>query len=127
MSGIEFIIYVKDQKASKIFYAEVLAQEPTLDVPGMTEFQIADNVKLGIMPESGIVKILKDFVPDPASGAGIPRCEIYFHVDSPEIYYQRSLNAGATKISAPLIRDWGDMVAYCADPDGHVLAFAKKV
>lgn len=40
------IIYVKNQVKSKEFYKSLLDIEPTLDVPGMTEFTLVNNVKL---------------------------------------------------------------------------------
>ena len=48
MNEIEFIIYVKDQQKSKCFYENLLQISPSLNIPGMTEFKLADNVKLGI-------------------------------------------------------------------------------
>jgi uncharacterized glyoxalase superfamily protein PhnB len=127
MSKIEFILYVKDQQKSAEFYETLFQRSPDLSVPGMTEFQLTADTKLGIMPEEGIRKILKDFVPNPSSGNGIPRCEIYLHVDSPSEYLARAVLIGAKKIDDAKDRDWGDSVAYCADLDGHILAFAKKI
>lgn len=126
MTRTQFILYVKDQQRSAEFYKAVLLQDPVLDVPGMTEFQLSADTKLGLMPEAGIKKILGSRVPDPALGNGIPRCELYLHVDSPSECLQRSLSAGATQIEEEKARDWGDRVAYCADPDGHILAFAAR-
>lgn len=123
----EFILYVNDQQRSTAFYKAALQLEPVLHVPGMTEFLLAENVKLGLMPESGIKKILQEHTPDPASGNGIPRCELYLFVKSPAEYLQRAVSAGAKCIDEAKDRDWGDEVAYCADPDGHVIAFAKKI
>ncbi len=57
---IEFILYVADQKKSTAFYSFVLNLKPSLDVPGMTEFMLGTNCKLGLMPENGIAKILVD-------------------------------------------------------------------
>jgi len=127
MTKTQFILYVKDQQKSADFYKAVLSKPPVLDVPGMTEFQLSDDTKLGLMPESGIKKILGDLVPDPSSGNGIPRCEIYLYVDSPAEYLSRAVSSGAVKIDDEIMRDWGDSVAYCADPDGHILAFAKSI
>lgn len=126
MKDIQFIIYVKDQNRSRDFYKILLNKDPVLDVPGMTEFQINDYCKLGIMPENGIAKILGDKVPHPAKGNGIPRCEIYIYVDSPQLSLDKALNAGATFITNAELRDWNHIVAYAADPDGHILAFAKE-
>lgn len=121
----EIILYVADQARSKAFYETVLQKKPVLDVPGMTEFMLTDNFKLGLMPEKGIVKILKPVMLDPELAHGIPRCELYLFVESPSEALERAVKAGAKQISKAVARDWGDMVAYCADPDGHIIAFAK--
>ena len=125
MSKAIFIIYVLDQQKSTAFYQQILQQQPLLNAPGMTEFTINEFTKLGIMPETGIAKILKDETPHPASGNGIPRSEIYLYVDQPLQYYLRAIESGAKPISSLQIRDWGDEVAYCADLDGHIIAFDK--
>lgn len=121
------ILYVSDQERSKNFYRKVLQLEPVLDHPGMTEFRITEKHTLGIMPEKSIVKILKNNVPNPEEGSGIPRCELYLRVDRPEDYFDRAVKEEAKPISEPLLRDWNEIVAYAADLDGHVLAFAKKI
>lgn len=122
---LEFIIYVKSQASSKNFYAQILLSEPTLDVPGMTEFQLAPGVKLGIMPEAGIAKIICPTMPNPADAAGIPRCELYLKFTDARAVLQRALASGAVLVSELSPRDWGDTVAYVADPDGHILAIAQ--
>lgn len=124
---IEFILYVADQEKSKNFYSVLLDKEPALDVPGMTEFSLDDKTKLGLMPESGINKILAGKTSNPAEGNGIPRCEIYLRSYSITNLYHNAIKAGAKIISEPLARDWGDKVAYVADPDGHIIAFAEKL
>lgn len=123
---IEFILYVADQNKSKLFYEEVLQLPPSLDVPGMTEFTIDENVKIGLMPENGIAKILADKTPHPNKGSGIPRCEIYLKIQNSKQYYERAVKAGAVIVSNISARDWGDIVGYVADPDGHILAFAES-
>lgn len=119
------ILYVSDQQRSTQFYEIVLNKKPVLNVPGMTEFMINDSVKLGLMPESGIAKIICPTTKQPSLGNGIPRCEIYLIVEDPEQSLETAVKAGAIEISKASQRDWGDVVSYCADPDGHILAFAK--
>ncbi len=119
------ILYVADQARSRAFYEAVLGRAPILDVPGMTEFPFAGDVGLGLMPEAGIARILGSAVPDPASGSGVPRAELYVPVADPAGAYERLIAAGGTAISEPARRGWGDLVAYGADPDGHVVAFAS--
>ena len=124
---IEFILYVANQQKSTDFYAAVLGKSPALNVPGMTEFLLADEVKLGLMPETGIAKILADKTPHPSTGTGIPRCELYLYTTDIDTFHQRLLSAGAHEISPIQDRDWGDKVCYFSDPDGHVIAIAQKV
>ena len=122
----EVILYVKNQQISREFYIKVLGVEPTLDVPGMTEFTIAENLKLGLMPEDSIAGILTTKAPHPATGSGIPRCELYVYTDDIEKKYKKAVEAGAKEISPIELRNWGDRAGYLADPDGHIIAFAEK-
>jgi catechol 2,3-dioxygenase-like lactoylglutathione lyase family enzyme len=127
MKLFQFIIYTADQKQSTCFYRKLLLAEPVLEVPGMTEFQLSPFLKLGIMPENGIAKILTEKTKHPASGSGIPRCEIYLLLENLYPYYERAKELGALLISDIADRDWGHRVCYFADPDGHILAFAEEL
>lgn len=120
------ILYVKDQMISRDFYAQVLQQQPALDVPGMTEFRISDEVTLGLMPEQGIYKLLKGQIADPALARGIARAELYLTVDDPAIWHSRATQAGSRELQPLLLMDWGDHAAYSSDPDGHVIVFASS-
>lgn len=122
----EIILYVSNQERSKIFYSAILKQLPSLDVPGMTEFMLADNLKLGLMPDNGIAKIVTPLMPHPSAGTGIPRCELYLLVDDLQSVFDNAIKFGAKEISKVSDRDWGDRVGYVADFDGHVIAFAEK-
>ncbi len=115
-----------DQVRSKVFYEELFKLKPGLDVPGMTEFDLMDGVKLGLMPENGIAKILTEKVPHPKQGNGIPRCELYLKVKNAEEYINRGVQLGGKEISTLKKRDWGDTVGYISDVDGHIIAFAEN-
>jgi lactoylglutathione lyase len=121
---IEFILYVADPSRSRDFYAAVLGQAPSLDVLGMTEFELGPSCKLGLMPATGIAKLITPPLPHPAKAQGVPRCELYLRVADASAYDARAHAAGAVLVNAGKPRDWGDHVSYWADPDGHVLAFA---
>jgi lactoylglutathione lyase len=122
---IYFIIYVADQEKSMIFYSKILEQKPALHVPGMTEFRLAGSCTLGIMPESGIAKILGDKTPHPSKGNGIPRAEVYLPANDLHEKLKLCTEAGATLISGIEKRNWGDTAFYVSDPDGHIIAFAS--
>ncbi len=126
MNKAHFILYVADQARAAAFYRAALGVEPTLDVPGMTEFALADGAVLGLMPEAGIRRLLGDALRDPALGRGLPRAELYLVVDDPAAYHARALAAGARELAPLAARDWGHDVAYGEDPDGHVIAFARE-
>ncbi len=129
MNGLQaahFILYVRDQEASRAFYARVLDAAPTLHVPGMTEFALTAGAVLGLMPEQGALRLLGPALGDPARGGRAARAEVYLVVPDPDACHRRALAAGARELSAPAPRDWGHRVGYCADPDGHVLAFAGR-
>lgn len=123
MMQAEFILYVQDQQRSRDLYRVLLDREPVLDVPGMTEFDLG-GCKLGLMPASGIARIITPALPHPDAGHGVPRCELYLRVDDLDAAIARAMQAGLAVISPAAERDWGDRVAYFADPDGHVIALA---
>jgi len=127
MKRAMFILYVSDQQASREFYAAVLEREPVLDVPGMTEFNLLDGSSLGLMPETGIQKLLAGALPDPVFGAGVLRAEIYLVVEDPQACLERAVTAGARLFSECTNRDWGDLAGYCLDADGYVLGFAAPL
>lgn len=116
---VHFILYVGNQSASRIFYERLLKQEPRLDVPGMTEFELGPNTILGLMPEAGIESLL------PIKTSPItPRCELYLVFADLTASLQRALDAGARLLSPPEVRSWGARVAYLLDPDQNVIALA---
>ena len=121
-----FILYVRDQEASSAFYARVLNTAPTLHVPGMTEFLLGENVVLGLMPQQGIRNLLGAAVGEPGPGSRMAGAEVYLVVADPAAYHRRALAAGARELSGLTLRNWGDEVVYSADPDGYILAFARR-
>lgn len=121
----QFILYVSDQEKSKHFYEQLLNLKPSLHVPGMTEFQLSETSKLGLMPENGIAKILGNNIPHPNTGNGIPRCELYLKVKNANEYMERGIQLGAKLISPMQQRDWGDNAGYIADADGHIIALSE--
>ena len=112
IQNIQIILYVKDQQRSTDFYSRLFRQIPELNVPGMTEFNFAENCKLGLMPNKGIAKILSDKTLHPDMGNGIPRCELYLHADNIEFELENALRAGASLISPVENRNWGDRAGY---------------
>jgi predicted enzyme related to lactoylglutathione lyase len=124
---LETILFVSDQEASCKFYQELFRKAADLNVPGMTEFNVSEFCKIGLMPNNGIAKILGNNTPHPEKGFGIPRCEMYFYVDDIQLEFENAIKCGAKLISPVTERDWGDKACYFSDPDGHIIAFAEKM
>ncbi|MBW6460451.1 MAG: lactoylglutathione lyase [Bacteroidales bacterium] len=123
---IETILYVSNQEVSTEFYQKIFRKSPDLNVPGMTEFKLSMNCKLGLMANKNIAKILADKTPHPDKGNGIPRCELYFYIENIQLEFDNAIKTGAKLISPIADRNWGDKVCYFSDPDGHIIAFAEK-
>lgn len=123
---VEVILYVADQARSGAFYAAALAQEPVLDVPGMTAFDLGAT-RLGLMPAAGAARLLGpgSGVSDAASQP--PRAELYLRRRDAAAVLDRALAAGGRLVSDMAARDWGEVTGYVLDPDGHVLAVSHHV
>ena len=123
----QFILFAADQAKSTEFYRKLLDLDPGLNVPGMTEFKLSNSLKLGIMPENGIARIIEEKTQHPSNGSGIPRCEVYLLVESLKPYYDRAKALNALVVSETENRDWGHRVCYFSDPDGHIVAIAEEI
>lgn len=122
----QFILFVSNQKSSATFYSELLQQAPSLDVPGMTEFTLTAETKLGLMPYDGIAKIITPALAHPAASHGISRCELYLMVNDVNTWFNRAILLGAKLVSEVQPRTWGHVAGYVSDFDGHVIAFAQQ-
>ena len=120
MHANELILYVDNQQRSRDFYQAVFEVEPTLDVPGMTEFDLG-GVTLGVMPARDIAQL----IPGLQVGAG-QRCELYLRRPDADALMIRILRAGGHMLAAIEPRPWGESVGYALDPDGHVIACASE-
>lgn len=118
------IFYVKDQEKSTEFYSTLLEKIPVLNVPGMTEFEINDGVIFGLMPSTGIEKLLGDRIISPSKNTA-PKAELYLIVDDADSYLKKALSIGARQLSEMELRDWGHKAAYFIDLDDYIVALAE--
>ena len=120
MNSTELILYVADQNRARRFYAALLGLAPSLDVPGMTELDL-DGLTLGLMPTADILALL----PGIDGGQG-QRCELYLRRPDADVILERLTRAGGRLLSPMAPRPWGEVVGYGLDPDGHVIALARR-
>lgn len=123
---IHAILFVKDQSISSAFYQSLFQKKPDLEVEGMTEFWLANNFILGLMPQKNAYKIVGlNGTEDPIKQE-LPQSEMYFYVESLETVFERFQSEEIQIVSSIQPRNWGDTAFYIQDPDGHLLAFAQK-
>jgi uncharacterized glyoxalase superfamily protein PhnB len=56
-----------------------------------------------------------------------PPMEVCFIVDDVDAVYQTAVDAGATTVSLPAEKPWGQRVAYVRDPDGFLIEIGAKM
>ena len=125
ISKSHFILYVENQSESTEFYSKLLNQEPTLNVPGMTEFKLTEKSVLGLMPSRGIKKLLKNKIDTLVKSDNIIKSELYLIVKNIEEYIQRVASEKIKILSELKERDWNHKVIYLLDPDNYVIALAE--
>lgn len=125
LPSVELIVYVADQARSRDFYRAALAQEPVLDVPGMTAFDVG-STRLGLMPAAGASRLLGAAWGVSGAAGQPPRAELYLRRSDAARVLDRAVAAGGRLMSGLAMRDWGEAVGYVLDPDGHVLAVSNQ-
>jgi len=124
--NVTIIIYTSDQEKATGFYRTLLGADPILAVPGMTEFELNEGTKLGIMPAAGIVRILEGEISEPICSQDHVKCELYLSKENADQLYENSMKAGGISLGGFKLRNWGEEVAYCLDLDGNLIAFARR-
>ncbi|MCI6556432.1 MAG: VOC family protein [Schaalia hyovaginalis] len=119
MHANSVILYVADQGRARDFYAAVLEETPSLDVPGMTEFDLG-GVTLGLMPFDDMAAM----IPEMSASQG-QRCELYLRRPDAAAWLHRIEFAGGRTLLPLGPRPWGETVGYALDPDGHVVAISE--
>lgn len=112
------IFYVSDLRRSRRLYSRLLG-DPVLDVEGMVQFRLGEGALLGLMPGTGIQRLLPN-LSAPGDGA---RAELYLAVATPDQVIAQTEDL--RPLSPCQERSWGDEAAYALDPDGHVIGLAR--
>jgi predicted enzyme related to lactoylglutathione lyase len=119
------ILAVDDVERAARFYETVFAWKRQVDIPVYVEFTVPDGPGLSVYLRQGFARNTGRVVAPSVRGA-TTSTELYFRVDDVAAATARAVAAGAELLSPTALRDWGEEVAYVADPDGNVLAFAAK-
>jgi lactoylglutathione lyase len=121
------VLAVEDVARAEQFYETAFGWKRSLAWPETyTELDLPGDDWLGLYRRDGFAEEA-DAHPveiDPGKHTGT---ELYVHVDDIDAAIERILRAGARPLSPRAPREWGDEAAYFADPDGNVVALARRL
>jgi catechol 2,3-dioxygenase-like lactoylglutathione lyase family enzyme len=119
------ILAVDDLPRCAAFYERVFGWTPTVQVPVYVELAIPGGQRLGLYRHDGYERNLGRAAARTPAGS-LTATELYLYASDVPAAIERLRAAGAPEISPLGPRDWGDDVAYFADPSGNVLAIAQR-
>ena len=114
-----------DLPRARRFYGAALDWRMGVDVPAYVELESEEGLRLGLYERGGFARNTAE-APDMGAAGRLRPTEIYLQgsADDARACIQRLEAAGARRLSPLAPRDWGDEVAYYADPEGNVIAVA---
>ena len=120
------ILAVADLSKSHEFYTQAFGWKLRVDAPVYKEFLLPNGRGIGLYQRESFAHNTGQ-LPEQIGSGKISATELYFHVPDLAAAMEKLTKAGARKLSDPAPRDWGDEVAYFADPDGNVIAIARPL
>jgi len=120
------IFAVGDLAYATAYYRDVFAWPVQTDTPTFVELALGDGSSLGLYVRDGFAKNIGK-APATLSYGDLTGTELYLVFDDPTPYLERLKARGARVLSPWSARPWGDEAAYFADPDGNVLAVARRL
>lgn len=118
------IIIVEDLDRSLGFYRDVLGLTLGHRAGDYAQFNTGAT-RLSLYTRRAMVDTLGvEIEPAPKSAPGF---ELGFKVDDVDAAYADLVNHGATPMTPPTSRAWGQRTAYLRDPDGHLIELAQAI
>lgn len=118
------ILAVADVQRAARFYAS-FEWRRDVDTPVYVEFTLPGGQRLGLYQREAFGKNTGQ-VPAQIPEGQLAPTELYFYTDDIDAAIKTLHEAGARELSPVRRRDWGDVAAYFADPDGNVLVVATS-
>ncbi len=120
------ILAVESLGRSRAFYHAAFGWSVTVDVPVYVQMRTsAPGLEVALYQREAFAANTVQ-LPAVAPPGGITATELYVMVDDLEGTLERAEKAGGRRLSDPMMRSWGDLAAYVADPDGNVVAIATS-
>ena len=121
------VLAVEDVERAKRFYDEAFGWQPHLEWPDRyAELVLSDVDRLGLYVRDGFAASA-GIEPEAIGEGQYTGAEVYVQVEDLDGAIERLGAAGATPLSARREREWGHEAAYFADPDGNVVAVARRL
>ena len=119
------VFAVTDVQGMVAFYERAFGWERRADFPIYVE--LADPTGQGVaFYEREAFAENTGIVPAPAPAGGLTGAELYLRCDSLDAAVAGLEAAGARLLRARTVKNWGEEVAYYADPEGNVVAVAQR-
>lgn len=118
------ILAVGDLPRASSFYRAVFGWTIVVDTPVYREFELPAGMRLGLYERGAFARTVGT-APTGRSAGSIATTELYLFPEDLEATAGRLVEAGGRQLRPLAPRDWGDDVAYFADPDGNVIALAR--
>ena len=122
------IFYVKDVPKAIAFYSRAFGLEQRMIAPGdsYAELESGDTLLAFASMEMARDNVPEGVIAHDPSGQPLA-VEIGIMTSDVQAGYERAVEAGATPISAPVKKPWGQTVAYVRDPDGILIEVASEI
>ncbi len=118
------IIVVEELDRSLRFYQDVLGLTLGHRAADYAQFNTGAT-RISLYTRRAMAATLgADIDPAPSSAPGF---ELGFKVDDVDAAYAELVNRGATPMTPPTSRAWGQRTAYLRDPDGHLIELAQAI
>jgi lactoylglutathione lyase len=118
------VVIVQDLDKSLHFYTEVLGL-PLGHRSGDYAQLATGATRLGLYTREAMTKTLG--MPLEPTVPHAPGFEIGFKVDNVDAAFTELVKRGATPVTPPITRPWGQRTAYVRDPDGHLIELAQQL
>jgi predicted enzyme related to lactoylglutathione lyase len=119
------ILAVDDLPRALAFYRSAFGWPTDIETSVYAEFRLPAGMRFGLYQRAAFARNV-GVTPRQTPAGALASTELYLFPADLEASVERLMAAGARPLSAIARRDWGDEVAYFADPDGNVVAVARS-
>ena len=119
VEGLDYVVLlVEDLDRALDFYTGTLGLPLKHRAEEFAQLETGAT-RLALFTRAAMARTLHQTLDQPAASA--PAFEIGFKVDDVDSAYQTLVAAGATAVSTPETRPWGQRTGYVRDPDGNLI------